>query len=810
MPNGEGNVTTYQDRTDSTGAYRSIKTDPADSVSTFTRSSDGLTETQQPSCGMNRTGKYDLDPSYKYKYIKELTQSSPAGLTQTTTDMRSYQDTNGDTILDWITRTLNRNGNNWITVNNTLAGTLTSSSPLGRTITTQYDPSNLLLRNTTLAGLTPISFGYDNRGRLVSASTGTRTSSLSYDSQSNIESMVTPDGKIFRYTYDPMGRLETQLLPNNAMVSYDYDLNGNTIVLTNPRNISHDFDYTGVNLRRTMTMPLSGTYQYTYDKERNLKSITFPSGKQIVNTYNGGLLRTTTTSEGATSYNYNCSSILGEVSRGTEKVTYGYDGSLMTSDSRTGLLNQVIGYGYNNDFRLTSLNYAGTSQSFSYDNDGLMTSAGSFTITRNTQNGFPASVSDGTFINTRTFSGYGELDGNGYSIGGNNKYSYALTRDLSGRITQKVEIVEGATDTYNYAYDLNGRLTEVKKDNLVVETYTYDANGNRLTEINILRGVNRFYTVSTEDHVITAGTDIYQFDVDGFLTSKTSGSNTSTYQYSARGELLSVTLSNGSVVTYDHDPMGRRIAKRVNGIITEKYLWKDAITLLAVYDSSNNLIMRFTYADARMPVSMSYNGSTYYLAYDQIGSLKAVIDASGMIVKKIDYDSFGSIISDMNPSLTVPFGFAGGLHDRDTGLVRFGARDYDPALGRWTAKDPIDFGGGDTNLYSYVVNNSINKIDPFGLACGSGWADAIIPDSPGGFDFTKCCQEHDDCYDGKNGQCNKDRKKCDDDFGLCMFKVCGGNSDCIWYATKYYSTVRILGSRPFKNARPEGPCNSQK
>jgi RHS repeat-associated protein len=79
----------------------------------------------------------------------------------------------------------------------------------------------------------------------------------------------------------------------------------------------------------------------------------------------------------------------------------------------------------------------------------------------------------------------------------------------------------------------------------------------------------------------------------------------------------------------------------------------------------------------------------------------------------------------------VPFGFAGGLHDRDTGLVRFGARDYDPATGKWTAKDPIDFGGGDlnllsyvdivgkpsiqTNLYLYTDADPVNLVDPLGL-----------------------------------------------------------------------------------------------
>ena len=134
-----------------------------------------------------------------------------------------------------------------------------------------------------------------------------------------------------------------------------------------------------------------------------------------------------------------------------------------------------------------------------------------------------------------------------------------------------------------------------------------------------------------------------------------------------------------------YDPLGQRIAKRVNGVVTEKYLWSGLTGLLAVYDGSNNLLMRFEYAGGRMPVAMTKNGTRYYLAYDQVGSLRAVVDASGAIVKRIDYDSFGNILADTNPSLALPFGF----HDRNTGLVRCGYRDYD--TGRWTAKDPIGF-----------------------------------------------------------------------------------------------------------------------
>ena len=188
-----------------------------------------------------------------------------------------------------------------------------------------------------------------------------------------------------------------------------------------------------------------------------------------------------------------------------------------------------------------------------------------------------------------------------------------------------------------------------------------------------------------------------------------------TYNYSSRGELLSVALPDGRIIEYVHDPLGRRIAKIVDGTTIEKYLWQGLTRLLAVYDGSNSLIMRFEYADGRMPIAMTKGGATYYLTYDQVGSLKAVADSAGNVVKRIDYDSFGNIIADTDPSFDMPFGFAGGLHDRGTGLVRFGYRDYDPDIGRWTAKDPILFAGGDTDLFGYCLSDPVNAIDPLGL-----------------------------------------------------------------------------------------------
>ena len=135
-----------------------------------------------------------------------------------------------------------------------------------------------------------------------------------------------------------------------------------------------------------------------------------------------------------------------------------------------------------------------------------------------------------------------------------------------------------------------------------------------------------------------------------------------------------------------------------------------------MYDGNDNLLQRFEYVDDRMPVAMTdKDGNRYYLHYDQVGSLRAVSDTNHNIIKEITYDTYGNILKDTNPSFKVPFGFAGGLYDPDTKLTHFGYREYDAYTGKWTAKDPIGFAGGDSNLYGYVLGDPVGFVDSWGL-----------------------------------------------------------------------------------------------
>ena len=127
---------------------------------------------------------------------------------------------------------------------------------------------------------------------------------------------------------------------------------------------------------------------------------------------------------------------------------------------------------------------------------------------------------------------------------------------------------------------------------------------------------------------------------------------------------------------------------------------------------------------------MVHSGATFYFSYDEVGTLRAVFDAAGHAVKAVDYDSFGNVISDSNAGFAVPFGFAGGLYDADTKLTRFGFRDYDADVGRWTAKDPIGFAGGNTDLMGYCFSNPTNAYDVLGLT-DAPTTTPTVPTAPG-------------------------------------------------------------------------------
>ena len=177
----------------------------------------------------------------------------------------------------------------------------------------------------------------------------------------------------------------------------------------------------------------------------------------------------------------------------------------------------------------------------------------------------------------------------------------------------------------------------------------------------------------------------------------------------------------GQSVTYAIDPLGRRTGKFINGALQWQLLWLDTLRPLAQIKPDGSLDAVFLYGDRpNVPELMVRAGVTYRLLTDHLGSVRLVLRTDtttpqDLVAQRIDYDPWGRVTFDSNPGFQ-PFGYAGGLYDPDTGLTRFGARDYDGETARWTSKDPIGFAGGDSSLYAYADGSPLTKTDPLGLA----------------------------------------------------------------------------------------------
>ena len=676
-------------------------TSPSGLQRTVTYADDGNTKTVNR-CGTSTQTTYTTEPKTGREVVSEQTLTLPGGQQLTRTLDRTYLFNDDETVQ---VRTVAESLNSKTTVIQTdyQTGLTTTVSPAGRVTQQFFDVSTLLPSKNTLPELEDTTYSYDARGRLVVITTGERQQQMAYDGRGNVSTLTDEEGRVTLLSYDALDRLQTMTSPTGAVQQFHYDANGNMTTFTTPNSNTHQFTYNAVNKKATDNSPLSSTTRYAYDAERKLTKVTYPSGQSRQYIYENSLLSRIETPEGNREYIYNCDENPTLIKDGSEAIAYRYDGSLLKGMDYTGVLEQSIDMSYDDDFRMSTLTYAGGSENHAYDADALLVQRGEFALLRHTGNGLPLAVENDHLKVVRSYNTYAELLQSQQQVNGSDVFSYSLSRDKTGRILSKTEVNAGESSTYSYQYDDDGRLLGVNKEGAIVETYAYDANGHRVGA-----------SINADDQVLSYQGVSYEYNPDGYLTKKQDAGDTTTYHYGIWGELKQVNLPDGTVISYQHNTKKQRIAKLVDGEITERYLWLDLTTLLAVYDKDDQLLMRFNYADGRMPLSMDKAGQRYYLHYDQVGTLKLVTDADGNPVKQLDYDSYGQLLSDSDPAFTVPFGFAGGLQDRDTGLTRFGYRDYDAVTGRWTAKDPIGFAGGDSNLYGYVLGDPVNFVDPTG------------------------------------------------------------------------------------------------
>ncbi len=713
-------TTTHQVENLATGVQRRLNV-ASDGTATETLIGTDGTSTTTAANGTITTTVAGADPRFGMQspIAKSVTLKLPSGLSLLATSERTVTLAQPNSPLSLVTE-INRttlNGNSFTASYDAAQRQNTFSSPMNRQKVVKTNAQGRVVLEQ-ITGVEPVSYGYDASGRLTAVTLGSgttaRTATATYDAQGNLASFTDTVGRTQSFAYDAAGRVTRQILPDGRVIQYAYDANGNLISLTPPGRPAHAFSYTPVDLEAQYTPPPAGLAapqtQYAYDLDNQLTRITRADGQLITLGYDtGGRLSTSATPTGATSYVYH--PVTGNIAQITSPgatLAYTYDGALPVSETWSGGVTGAVTRSYNAGFKLSTLSVNGTSVSYAYDADGLLTQVGLLAVTRSAANGFLTGTTLGGTVTTQNYNTFGELIQLNAAHAGAPLVDIRYTRDNAGRVSQQSETIAGQTVTSDYSYDSAGRLTSVVK-NGVSAAYSYDANGNRVSQGNVTA------TYDDQDRLLSSGSFTYSYTADGELKTKSGNNQTTTYSYDVLGNLTSVTLPNGTTVQYIIDGKNRRIGKKVNGAQVQGFLYENDLRPVAELDGSNNVVSRFVYGThVNVPDYLIKSGNTYRILTDHLGSPRLVVDtATGQIVQRIDYDAFGTILQDTNPGFQ-PFGFAGGLNDRDTKLIRFGARDYDPETGRWTAKDPIGFAGGDTNLYGYVRSSPASFIDPNG------------------------------------------------------------------------------------------------
>lgn len=291
-------------------------------------------------------------------------------------------------------------------------------------------------------------------------------------------------------------------------------------------------------------------------------------------------------------------------------------------------------------------------------------------------------------------------------------YIYAIgTADTSLRRTMTNE----AGTVTSFGYDAFNKLCWVKVATASgtcasppsgADRFGYDENANRTS--TTLGGTTTTYGFNQANQLTSGSPTTPVYDGAG---NETTGPNARTATYTAKGQTASFTPSGGSAVS----------ATYADADSTER----SAFGASTFFDTPQGLVVGRTASvntyyqrdDSGTLVALRTGASTYYYVFDGLGSVIALVNAAtGNADRTYTYDSWGNITASTG-TLVNPFRYAGGFHDTETGLTKFGTRYFDPAYGRWTQRDPLAGSIADprtVNRYAYVGNNPLNFIDPSG------------------------------------------------------------------------------------------------
>ena len=556
------------------------------------------------------------------------------------------------------------------------------------------------------------------------AGTTNVTTTFAYDNNDNQTGINAPLGRNTVQAYDELSRLRQVTDPAGGITGYAYNALDQLISVTDPRTNVTSYGYNGLGDLTQQASPDTGTTTKTYDIAGNLATRTDARGKVATYAWDElNRLTSVTYPDQTISYTYdsgpNQKSRLTQVTdaSGSTEWTYDARGRVLLQQQTIGALSKSLGHSYDGSGRPLTLTLpSGNTITYGYS-DGRITSLSLNGVTTILSNVLyqPFGPTRGwTWGNGTLAVREYDLDGKltGIDSAGLKTYGY----DDAFRFTSIIDAID-PTLSQSYAYDLLDRLTSATGTGLN-QSWTYDANGNRLTQGGSDAST---YTISPFSNRVTsisgALSRTYSYDAAG----NTTGTGAVAFSYNDAGRLVSATKA-GVTTTYAINALGQRV-KKTTGEISTHIVYDAQGHLVGEYDSAGDLIQETVWFGDIPVAVLKTDGagvSLFYVHTDHLSTPRRISRPSdNAIVWRWDGDAFGTTPASEDPDGdSSPFGynvrFPGQYFDSETGLHYNYFRDYDPSAGRYVQSDPIGLRGG-LNTYGYANSSPTTFVDPRGL-----------------------------------------------------------------------------------------------